>query len=54
MKNISDSEFKKLANSLLRKFVFLLSCNVWLPVMPSVTNYHFTWCSVVINVIFDT
>jgi hypothetical protein len=43
MKNLCNLVFK-LVNSLLKKFV------LWLPV----TNYHFAWCSVVINVIFNT
>jgi hypothetical protein len=56
MKNVCKSKLKKkLANSLLEKLVLLLS--VWYAVAChsiTVTNYRFTWCTVVINVMFNT
>jgi hypothetical protein len=46
---------KTFTNSLLKKLVLLLL--VWYAVSChtiTVTNYHFMWCSIVINVIFST
>jgi hypothetical protein len=46
---------KKLANNLLEKLVLLLL--VWYAIAChaiTVTNLHFTWCSVVINLMFNT
>jgi hypothetical protein len=53
MMNLYNSKsFKKLANSLLRKLVLLLSVQYAVACHAiTVTNYCFTWCSVVINVI---
>jgi hypothetical protein len=45
---------KEKANNVLEKLVLLQS--VWYAItchIISITNYHFTWCSVVINVMFN-
>jgi hypothetical protein len=56
MKNLCNSKsLTKLAKHLLRQLVLLLSvrytvaCNTI-----TVANYHLMWCSVVINMIFNT
>jgi hypothetical protein len=53
MKNLYNSKLKKV--NLLEKLVLLLlvqnaiTCHAI-----TVTNYHFTWCSAMINVMFNT
>jgi hypothetical protein len=54
MKNLYNSTFKK-ANSLLKKLVLLLLVQyVFACHTITVTKKHFTCCSVVLNVMFNT
>jgi hypothetical protein len=56
MKNFYNSKIKKKkANNLLEKLVWLLSVRYAVACHAiTVTNYHFTWCTLVLNVIFNT
>jgi hypothetical protein len=56
MKNLCNSAFfLKLAKYLLEKIVLLLSVQYAIACHAiTVTNYHFMWCSVVIEVMFNT
>jgi hypothetical protein len=54
MKNLYNSHVKKSANNFLKKLVlFLLMQYAATCHTITLTNYHFTWCSGVINVIFN-
>jgi hypothetical protein len=55
MKNLYTLKFKKkLGNTLLEKLLFLLSLRYAIACHAiTVTNYRFTWCNVVINVMFN-
>jgi hypothetical protein len=55
MKNLNNSILLNQLTISLKKLVLLLL--VWYAItchVITVTNYHFTWCSVVINVMFNT
>jgi hypothetical protein len=56
MKNLHNKTFfLKLANSLLEKLLLLLLVRYAITRRAiRVKNYHFTWCSVVINLMFNT
>jgi hypothetical protein len=55
MKNLYNSNKKKLTNNLPEKLVLLLSTQYAISCHAiTFTNYHFMWCGVVINVIFNT
>jgi hypothetical protein len=55
MKNIYNSNKKKAADNLLKKLVLPLSVQYAVACHDiTITNYHFTWCSAVINMIFTT
>jgi hypothetical protein len=52
MKNLYNSKLKKEANNLLEKTVLLLTVQYAVTCHAiTVINYHFTWCSVMINMI---
>jgi hypothetical protein len=54
MKNLYSSKFKK-RQQFTKQFVLPLSVQYAVTCHAiAVTNYNFTWCSVVINVIFNT
>jgi hypothetical protein len=54
-KNLYNSNLKKIANNLLEKIVLLISVlNAIACDAITVKNYHFMWCSLVINVMFNT
>jgi hypothetical protein len=55
MKNLCNSNLlKKLASSLLKELVLLLLLKYAVTCRAiTVKNYHFIWCTVVINVIFN-
>jgi hypothetical protein len=53
MKNLYNSYLKKIVNMLLEKLVLLIWV-LYAVACHSVTKYCFTWCSVVIHVMFNT
>jgi hypothetical protein len=55
VKNVCNSKLKKIAYNLLEELVLLLSARYLVACYAiTVTNYCFTWYSVVINVMFNT